>query len=123
MNENPERHEAIVIGAGQGGLSASHHLSSRSIDHVVLEAEDRIGDQWRSRYDSLRLYSPAKYDGLPGMPFPLSANAFPTGNQMADYLESYAGRFDLRHRPCVLRGRERRVVQLREVDVARRRVG
>ena len=95
MNENPERHEAIVIGAGQGGLSASHHLASRSIDHVVLEAEDRIGDQWRSRYDSLRLYSPAKYDGLPGMPFPLSANAFPTGNQMADYLESYAGRFDL----------------------------
>lgn len=96
MNEtNPERHEAIVIGAGQGGLSASHHLTMRSIDHVVMEAEDRIGDQWRSRYDSLRLYSPAKYDGLPGMPFPLSGNAFPTGNQMADYLEVYADRFDL----------------------------
>lgn len=92
---NPERHEAIVIGAGQGGLSASHHLARRSIDHVVLEADARIGDQWRSRYDSLRLYSPAKYDALPGMPFPLPANDFPTGNQMADYLEAYAERFDL----------------------------
>lgn len=92
---NPERHEAIVIGAGQGGLSAAHHLAKRGIDHVVLEAGDRVGDQWRSRYDSLRLYSPAKYDGLPGLAFPLPANDFPTGNQMADYLESYAAHFDL----------------------------
>ena len=92
---NPERHEAIVIGAGQGGLSASHELAERGIDHVVLETNERVGDQWRSRYDSLRLYSPARYDGLPGMAFPLPANAFPTGNQMADYLESYATHFEL----------------------------
>lgn len=92
---NPERHEAIVIGAGQGGLSAAHHLAKRAIDHVVLEAGDRVGDQWRTRYDSLRLYSPARYDGLPGLAFPLPPNAFPTGNQMADYLESYAAHFDL----------------------------
>ena len=95
MNTIPERREAIVIGAGQGGLSAAYHLARRNIDHVVLEAEERIGDQWRSRYDSLRLYSPAKDDGLPGMAFPLRGSAFPTGNQMADYLESYAARFDL----------------------------
>ncbi len=92
---NPERHEAIVIGAGQAGLAAAHHLAKRGIDHVVLEAGDRVGDQWRSRYDSLRLYSPARYDGLPGLAFPLPPNAFPTGNQMADYLESYAAHFDL----------------------------
>ncbi|HUF07021.1 MAG TPA: FAD-dependent oxidoreductase [Candidatus Binatia bacterium] len=92
---NPERHEAIVIGAGQAGLSAAHYLAKRGIDHVVLEAADRVGDQWRSRYDSLRLYSPARYDGLPGQAFPLPPNAFPTGNQMADYLESYAAHFDL----------------------------
>ena len=90
-----ERHEAIVIGAGQGGLSASHELAERGIDHVVLEVNARVGDQWRSRYDSLRLYSPARYDGLPGMAFPLPPNAFPTGNQMADYLESYAAHFEL----------------------------
>ena len=92
---NPERREAIVIGAGQGGLSASHELAERGIDHVVLESNGRVGDQWRSRYDSLRLYSPARYDGLPGLAFPLPANAFPTGNQMGDYLESYAAHFEL----------------------------
>jgi putative flavoprotein involved in K+ transport len=91
----PERHDTIVIGAGQGGLSAAHSLARRGIDFVVLEATLRVGDQWRTRYDSLRLYSPAKYDGLPGLAFPLPGHAFPTGNQMADYLESYVAHFQL----------------------------
>lgn len=85
-----ERHQAQVIGAGQSGLAASYHLARHGIEHVVLEAHPRVGDTWRSRYDSLRLYSPAKYDALPGLPFPLPGHAFPTGNQMADYLEAYA---------------------------------
>lgn len=91
----PERHEVVVIGAGQCGLAAAHELVKRGLDFVVLEANERVGDNWRSRYDSLRLYSPAKYDGLPGLAFPLPRNAFPTGHQMADYLEVYATHFKL----------------------------
>ena len=96
MNDtNPEHHEVVVIGAGQGGLATSHDLAKRGIDHVVLEANVRVGDNWRTRYDSLRLYSPAKYDGLPGLPMPLPRNSYPTGHQMADYLEAYAQHFGL----------------------------
>ena len=95
IQQTDERYEAVVIGAGQGGLAAGHHLARRGIDFAILDANERIGDNWRTRYDSLRLYSPAKYDGLPGMPMPLPGHVFPTGNEMADYLESYARRFDL----------------------------
>ncbi|HET6746299.1 MAG TPA: FAD-dependent oxidoreductase [Candidatus Limnocylindria bacterium] len=95
MNRHHERHEVVVIGAGQCGLAAAHDLAKRGIDFVVLEAHPRVGDNWRTRYDSLRLYSPAKYDNLPGLPMPLPRDAFPTGHQMADYLESYAAQFDL----------------------------
>jgi putative flavoprotein involved in K+ transport len=91
----PERHQVVVIGAGQSGLAAAYHLAKRDIDFVVLEANDRVGDNWRTRYESLLLYSPARYDVLPGMAFPLPGNAYPTGHQMGDYLESYAARLDL----------------------------
>jgi putative flavoprotein involved in K+ transport len=84
-----ERHEVVVIGAGQAGLAAGYHLARRGIEFVILEAGARVGDVWRDRYDSLLLYSPARYDALPGYPFPLARNAFPTGRQMADYLEAY----------------------------------
>ena len=91
MNAPPsDRHEAVVIGAGQAGLAAGYHLARRGIDFTVLEASGRVGDVWRERYDSLLLYSPARYNALPGLPFPLAGHAFPTGRQMADYLEAYA---------------------------------
>ncbi len=86
---NVERHEVVVIGAGQAGLAAGYHLARRGIEFVVLEASPRVGDVWRDRYDSLKLYSPAKYDALPGHRFPLKRNAFPSGSQMGDYLEAY----------------------------------
>jgi putative flavoprotein involved in K+ transport len=89
------RHAVIVIGAGQTGLAAGYHLARRGIDFAILEGGARIGDVWRSRYDSLRLYSPAKYDALPGYPFPLAGHAFPTGRQMGDYLEAYAAHHHL----------------------------
>ena len=95
VQQATERHEAIVIGAGQAGLAAGHYLKGRGIDFAILDANERIGDNWRTRYDSLRLYSPSKYDGLPGMAFPLPRHAFPTGREMGDYLEAYAQRFDL----------------------------
>lgn len=90
-----ERVQAIVIGGGQAGLSVGHHLAKRGVSFVILEANPRIGDSWRSRWDSLRLFTPARFDSIPGMPFPAPANDFPTKNQMADYLESYAAKFAL----------------------------
>jgi putative flavoprotein involved in K+ transport len=90
-----ERFETVVVGGGQAGLSVGYHLARIGRPFVILEANDRIGDCWRNRWDSLRLFTPARYDGLPGMPFPADAWSFPTRDQMADYLTAYAARFDL----------------------------
>jgi len=72
-----------------------YHLMRRGIPFVILEANERIGDTWRKRWDSLRLFTPAKFDGLDGMRFPASGNDFPTKNEMGDFLESYARHFTL----------------------------
>jgi len=90
-----EHHEVVVIGAGQAGLSVGYHLQRKGIDHVILEGASRVGDVWRNRWDSLRLFTPAKFDSLDGFRFPADGDAFPTKDQMADYLESYAGKFGL----------------------------
>jgi putative flavoprotein involved in K+ transport len=90
-----ERVQAVVIGAGQAGLSVGYHLARRGIRFVILEANARIGDSWRDRWDSLRLFTSARFDGLVGMPFPAPGHRFPTKDEMADYLESYAARFGL----------------------------
>ena len=87
----PERFDTVIIGGGQSGLAAGHELVRRGVPFVILEANARIGDNWRSRWESLRLYSPARADGLPGMRFPAAKTAYPSGKQMGDYLESYAG--------------------------------
>jgi putative flavoprotein involved in K+ transport len=90
-----ERVQAVVIGAGQAGLSVGYHLAQRGIRFVILEAHARVGETWRRRWDSLRLFTPARYDSLVGMPFPAPAHRFPTKDEMADYLEAYAARFAL----------------------------
>ena len=90
-----EHFETVIIGGGQAGLSVAYHLAQRDRPFLILEANDRIGDNWRKRFDSLRLYSPARYDGLPGWGVPLDPWAFPTKDEIADYLEAYAQRFDL----------------------------
>jgi putative flavoprotein involved in K+ transport len=90
-----ERFETIVIGAGQAGLAVGYHLAGRGLDFVILEANERIGDTWRKRWDSLRLFTPARYDAIAGMPFPAPATSFPKKDDMADYLEAYAARFQL----------------------------
>jgi putative flavoprotein involved in K+ transport len=87
--------ETVIIGAGQAGLSAAYHLQQRGHECVVLDRNHRIGDGWRQQWDSLRLYSPAKYDGLPGMPFPAAPHSFPGKDDVADYLETYAQRFEI----------------------------
>jgi putative flavoprotein involved in K+ transport len=90
-----ERYETVIIGAGQAGLATGYELKKRGRSFMILDANDRIGDAWRKRWDSLRLFTPAKYDGLPGMRFPAPRWSFPTKDEMADYLESYAARFEL----------------------------
>src|SRR5512134_2169759 len=90
-----ERVQVVVIGGGQAGLSVGYCLAKRGLSFVILDAHPRIGDAWRTRWDSLRLFTPAKYDGLIGLPFPAPAFSFPTKDQMADYLETYARQFRL----------------------------
>jgi putative flavoprotein involved in K+ transport len=90
-----EQIETVIIGAGQAGLSVGYYLARRNLRFVILDASQRIGDSWRNRWDSLRLFTPARYDGLAGMPFPAPPHSFPTKEQMADYLESYATRLRL----------------------------
>ena len=90
-----EHYETMVIGGGQAGLSVAYYLEQAGRSCVLLDASERVGDSWRARWDSLRLYSPASHDALPGMPFPAPPTHYPTAAEMADYLESYAGRFGL----------------------------
>ena len=90
-----ERIDTIVIGAGQAGLSVGYHLARRGVPFVILDAGERIGHQWRKRWDSLRLFTPARFSSLDGLPFPADADSFPTKDAMGDYLEAYARRFAL----------------------------
>jgi putative flavoprotein involved in K+ transport len=90
-----ERVETLVIGGGQAGLSAGYHLARRGLPFLILDANERIGDSWRHRWDSLRLFTPARYDGLAGFPYPARGDAFISKDEMADYLEAYAARFRL----------------------------
>ena len=90
-----ERFETVIIGGGQAGLSVSFHLAKRDRPFVILDANGRIGDSWRKRWDSLRVFTPARADGLAGWPFPGSPWSFPTKDEMGDYLEAYVKRFDL----------------------------
>lgn len=93
--EQIERYETVIIGAGQAGLSVGYHLKKQGRSFVILDAGERIGDTWRKRWDSLRLYSPAFRDALPGMAFPAARTAYPTKDEMGDYLEAYATHFEL----------------------------
>lgn len=100
MNHNAENGpdrvlDTVVIGGGQAGLAIGYHLMRQDRDFVILDAHDRVGDAWRMRWDSLRVFTPAKYDGLPGMPFPGDRLGFPSKDELADYLEAYAARFRL----------------------------
>src|SRR5438477_4381996 len=90
-----QRVQTGIIGGGQAGLSVGYHLAKAGLPFVILEANERIGDSWRQRWDSLRLFSSARYNGIDGMPFPAPPHSFPTKDEMADYLERYAAQFRL----------------------------
>lgn len=88
--------ETLIIGAGQAGLATGYHLQRRDRPFLVVDGAERVGDNWRHQWDTLRLYSPAKYDGLPGMPFPADDPwHFPGKDEVAAYLEAYALHLDL----------------------------
>ena len=90
-----EHYETVVIGGGQAGLATGYYLQSCDQDFVILDAGDRVGDPWRKRWDSLRVFTPARFTSLPEKAFPGSPYAFPGKDAVADYLESYAEHFDL----------------------------
>ena len=98
-------YDAIVVGGGQAGLAMGYHLARRNIDFVILDAGQRTGDAWRSRWDSLTLFTPAEYSALPGLPFPAPRGHMPRKDEVAGYLEAYAQQFELpiRHGERVLR--------------------
>src|SRR4051812_15216447 len=89
------RSETVIVGGGQAGLAVGHHLRKLGRPFVILDAEARVGDSWRGRWDSMRLFTPARRDGLPGMRFPARKHSFPAADEMADYLEAYASAFEL----------------------------
>jgi putative flavoprotein involved in K+ transport len=94
--ERPEYVDVLVIGAGQAGLAVGWHLREQRItSFLLLDAGPEVGHMWRSRWDSLRLFTPAEYDALPGTPFPAPAGTYPTKDEVADYLRGYAAAFEL----------------------------
>ena len=82
--------DTMIIGGGQAGLALGHHLKEQQRNFLILDANQRTGDAWRQRWDSLQLFTPAKFDGLPGEPFPADPLSFPTKDEVAGYLENYA---------------------------------
>ena len=87
--------DVIVIGGGQAGLAMAWHLRRQGASFLVLDAAGEIGHVWRSRWDSLVQFTAARYDSLPGFDFPAPADAYPTKDEVADYLRAYAEAFDL----------------------------
>jgi putative flavoprotein involved in K+ transport len=105
-----EHIETAIIGAGQAGLATAYHLQRRGRRCLILDGNAHVGDNWRAQWDSLRLFSPAAYDGLPGLPFPAPRWSYPTKNEVAEYLQAYAERFQLPVRTLA------RVDRLKAVD-------
>jgi putative flavoprotein involved in K+ transport len=90
-----QRLDVVVVGGSQAGLAMGWHLARHGLRFLVLEAAPEVGQVWRSRWDSLKLFTPAQYDALPGMAFPAPADTYPTKDPVADYLQAYAAAFDL----------------------------
>lgn len=101
MNSANQTYDVIVVGGGQAGLSVGYYLAKHKAKFLILDGQQRVGDAWRNRWDSLRLFTPAGLNKLPGMDFPGPQHTFPTKDEMADYLEAYAARFEMPIRTAV----------------------
>jgi len=95
MTENAPEHDVLIIGGGQAGLAMGHRLKETPFRYRIVERHPRVGDSWRNRYASLVLFTPRAYSALPGLAVPGDPEGFPTKDEMADYLEAYAERFEL----------------------------
>ena len=95
MPGDSHRHEVAVVGAGQAGLAIGYFLRQQGRDFVILERADQVAPQWRERWDSLKLFTPRRYDSLPGMQFPGAPDGYPSGGEVVAYLDAYAQTFDL----------------------------
>lgn len=101
--------DVLVIGAGQAALALGFHLKRTPFRFQLVDRNARIGDSWRKRYDSLTLFTPRAYSALPGLAVPGAPDGYPTKDEMADYLETYANHFDL---PVVLGAGIRRLERI-----------
>ena len=87
--------DVLVIGGGQAGLAMGYRLAQRELRFLIVDSGPEIGHVWRSRWDSLRLFTSGRYDNLPGLPFPAAADTYPGKDEVADYLGAYAAAFEL----------------------------
>ena len=94
----------IVVGGGQAGLAIGYFLAQQGRKFAILEAAEEPAAAWRARWDSLKLFTPARYSGLPGLPFPGDPDSYPGRDDVAAYLTEYARHFAL---PVVLGSRVR----------------
>ena len=91
--------DVVIVGGSQASLAVAYYLRRHGLPFVPLDAEPEIGQVWKSRWDSLTLFTPAQYSGLPGMDFPAARDAYPSKDEVATYLRSYASAFDLPVQP------------------------
>ena len=88
-------YDALVVGGGQSGLAAAYALSARGLRTGLLEAGDEPVGAWPHYYDSLTLFSPAKYSALPGLAFPGAPDRYPRRDEVIEYLRRYAAGLDV----------------------------
>jgi putative flavoprotein involved in K+ transport len=100
------RFDVVVVGAGQAGLAMGYFLARQDRRFVILDGADSIGSAWRARWDSLTLFTPRRYDSLPGLAFPGGPDGYPTRDEVIEYLERYAKTFAL---PIELNSRVRKL--------------
>jgi putative flavoprotein involved in K+ transport len=106
QEQDPDHYDVAVVGAGQAGLAIGYFLARQGRRLVILERADSIGAAWRERWESLTLFTPRRYNGLPGLPFPGDPDGYPSRDEVIAYLERYAQTFEL---PIELNGNVRRL--------------